>query len=941
MRRAFLAVGVLVLFVSTIPLFAQTSGAWVRLPGMNSAGQITRDANGVPYIRALTDRDAAFLNGYVHAQDRLFHMDQNRRLANGTLAELLGPAALATDVQLRTLGLSRAAALSQLESSARLNQLVAAYTAGVNAWALSNPLPPEYAALEITRFEPWTTLDTFSVGKLLAFELSFDKDTVDQTVALLTYQGAGQQIGFDGAKLFFEDLFRSAPFDPASTVPDATKGTGVAPAIDSFAAGDSTSAIEKGIASLNPDAVELAKQYVDDLRKIPFFQRLLDADGGGASNEWAIAGKLTTTGNAMIANDPHLELRMPSTFYPLSVRGTRINAAGVGFPGVPFVVQGHTPQIAWGSTKNPLDVTDWYQELVQPDATAPAGLSSTYKGAKEALFPVLQTFRANNPANGVPNDLSVIPPSASIPQATLIVSRRNAPIVSLNMATGAAVSVQWIGHGATRELETFLTWNEAKNLDDFRRGLQFFDVGSQNFIYTDIAGNIAYFTGGEAPIREDLQAGKIVGLPPVFLRNGQGGNDWIRIATRPANQASMYQVLPPDEMPQIVNPAGGWIVNANNDPAGTTLDNNALNQLRAGGGIYYLAPGYSGFRAGRITQLIREQLARNQKFSVADMQRIQADVVMIDAQFFVPWILRAHENAGASNNPALAGLAANPGVTSAIARLRAWDFSTPTGIPEGYDAADVNGVLSAPAAAEIQSSIAATIYSTWRGQIIKNTVDAVLGAGNLPRPDSDLTVTALRNLLENYSTRHGAGASGVQFFNVPGVPNTPETAAARRDIVILKSVADALALLASDAFAPAFAKSTDQNDYRWGKLHRIVFRHPMGAPFDAPPAGGQFPPPFAGLTGIPVDGGFEVVDASNHNSRAATLNGFMFGSGPVRRAVSEGIPSGVKTVTSLPGGVSGNPSSPWYVNLLRPWLTNDTFPIDVPVAGPLLPWGAR
>lgn len=938
MRRPVL---LLLAFLFSLPLVAQTAGPWQRLPGMRLAGQISRDANGIARIRAFTDYDAVFLNGYVHAQDRLFQMDENRRTAQGTLAELVGgQAALASDVQLRTLGLGRAAQLSQLEYSPRVNELLNAYAAGVNAWVAANPLPPEYAALELTTFQPWTALDSIAVAKLLAFGLSFDLD-VDPTVALLTYQGAGNVLGVNGTALFFEDLWRSQPFDPASTVPDATKGTalGVPDAVQSDDA-----ACWQGAAAeaLDPNAVALAKQYRDDLLQIPFFQKLLDPEQRGASNEWAIAGKLSATGNAMIANDPHLALRMPSTFYPIGISGARINAIGVGFPGAPLVVQGHTARIAWGSTVNPMDVTDAYQEQVVPDPTSSAGLGTMYKGVREPLAAIPQTFRTNNPGNGTPNDITVVPSSGSIPAATLIVSRRNAPIVSLDLTTGAAVSVQWIGHGPTRELETFLIWNEGSNLTDFRTGLQFFDVGSQNWIYTDVEGNIAYFTSGEMPLREDLQAGAVQGLPPSFLRNGAGGgNDWLRLTgPRPAGQSSPYQILPAAEMPQIVNPAGGWIVNANNDPAGNTLDNNPLNQLRPGGGIYYLNPGYAGFRAGRITQLIREKLAKNEKFTVADMQRIQADVVLRDAQYFVPFITRALDNGAASSIPALAGLAAAPGVATAVNRLRTWDFSTPTGIPEGYDAADVNGVLSAPSSAEIESSISATIYSVWRGQFIKNTIDAVLSQGNLPRPPSANAVTALKNLLDNYGTRFGSGASGVPFFNVPGIPNTQETAATRRDILILKSLTDTLELLASEQFAPAFARSTNQNDYRWGKLHRIVFRHPLGGPYNTPTAGGAFPAPLPGLQGIPVDGGFEVVDASSHNSRAATLDGFMFGSGPVRRMVSEATPARINAVTSLPGGPSGLVASPLYINLLRPWLTNEAFQLDIQPRV-ILPWGGQ
>jgi len=932
MRRAPI---LLLVVLVTLPLAAQT---WVRHPGMRLPGQITRDTNGVAHVRAFTDYDAAFLNGWVHAQDRLFHMDENRRTASGTLAELLGAAALPSDIQLRTLGLRRAATLSQLEMSPRAAEILEAYAAGVNAWVGANQLPPEYAALEITQFEPWTALDSIAVAKLLAFGLSFELD-VDPTVALLTYQGAGQQLGFNGQTLFFEDLFRSQPFDPASTVPDATKGTARTVDIEGAENQSLDDWKRQALRQYDEATIAVAKKWIDQLREIPFFEKILDPEQRGASNEWAIARSLSATGNSMIANDPHLALRIPSTFYPIGVTGQRINAIGVGFPGVPLVVQGHTPRIAWGSTVNPLDVTDAYRETVVPDATSSSGFASLYKGVREPLTPIPQTFRANNPGNGTQNDITVVPSSATVPAATLIVGRRNAPIVSLDFATGAAVSVQWVGHGPTREFETFLIWNSAQNLNDFRAGLEFFDVGSQNWIYTDVDGNIGYFTSGEMPIREDLQAGTVTGLPPFFLRDGAGGgNDWVRITTRPANQASSYAILPAAEMPSIVNPPGGWIVNANNDPAGTTLDNNALNQLRPGGGIYYLNPGYAGFRAGRITQLVREKLARHEKFSVADMQRIQADVVLLDAQYFVPYITRAFDNAGASANPALAQLASHPGIVAAVARMRTWDFSTPTGIPEGYDAADVNGALTPPSTAEIESSISATIYSTWRGQFIKNTIDAVLGVGNLPRPSSANTVSALKNLLDNFATRGGAGASGVQFFNVPGVPNTAETATARRDILILASLRDALDLLASESFAPAFNRSTNQNDYRWGKLHRIVLRHPMGGQFNVPPAGGAFPAPLAGLQGIPVDGGFEVVDASTHNSRASTLDGFMFSNGPVRRSVSEATSSGIRGYTSLPGGVSGVITSPNYVNLLKPWLTNEAFEI-VLQSRVVLPWG--
>jgi penicillin amidase len=235
----------------------------------------------------------------------------------------------------------------------------------------------------------------------------------------------------------------------------------------------------------------------------------------------------------------------------------------------------------------------------------------------------------------------------------------------------------------------------------------------------------------------------------------------------------------------------------------------------------------------------------------------------------------------------------------------------------------VDGRLSPPSPAEIDASVAATLYAVWRGRLIVNVIDARLGP--LPLPPDQQAMTALQNLLDRFPARHGVGASGLDFFAVPGVDAGPED---RRDLLLLRSVADALALLAGPDFDPAFHGSTRQADYRWGKLHRIVFRHPMGGPFDVPPAFGAFPAPLAGLAGIPTDGGFGTVDASSHPARAATADGFMFNHGPSNRLVVELSRGPRKRAESVwPGGVSAVPGTPGYVNLLPLWLTNDTVPL--------------
>src|SRR6476661_3390167 len=144
------------LCLSSAALFAD-SGSPQRLAGLQKHARITIDTEGISHVRAHNDHDLYFMQGWVHAGDRLFQMDYNRRLASGTLAELLGTAALPTDVQLRTLGLRRSAQRSYDAASPFYRAALDAYTEGVNArLAMLTALPPEYGALRLTQGAPWT-----------------------------------------------------------------------------------------------------------------------------------------------------------------------------------------------------------------------------------------------------------------------------------------------------------------------------------------------------------------------------------------------------------------------------------------------------------------------------------------------------------------------------------------------------------------------------------------------------------------------------------------------------------------------------------------------------------------------------------------------------------------------------------------------------------------
>jgi len=898
--------------------------------GMKAPGSIGLDAAGVPLIQAANDEDAAFLMGFVHARDRLFQMDFSRRAASGTLAELVGQSALASDVQLRTMGLRRGAQTTWSALDMEFRGQLKSYADGVNFYVRTHPLPPEYGALELSHFEPWSPVDSLAIGKVLAFQLSFDLD-IDYTLKLGAYQQAGAAGGFSGQALFFEDTHRLQPFDDRVSIP------GFQPS----ALGDSAGAksFADSVPLISPETMALASDLLGKVANNPLIAPSLrpHADRSG-SNWWVVSGAATVSGKPILANDPHLALDLPAIMHEAHIVSTDsrypnpLNVSGLSPPGTPNILLGCTVKFCWGLTVNPLDVTDTYQEQLRLN-TFGLPTHTMYQGVAEPVQWVFQVYNVN-PFDGVMDNVkretSIGYTNGGV---TVVVPRRNhGPILSIQGNIG--LSVAYTGWGATHELDSIRRINRANNLDEFRAALQYFDFGSQNFSYADTVGNIAYFTSAEAPIREDLQTlNTIDGAPPFLIRDGSGTrkNEWLPISHPQANQAVPFEILPPGEMPFVINPSSNYIANANNDPIGNTLDNNAFNQVRPGGGLYYLNFGYNSLRLGRVDRMLQTLLARPEKITAADIVKTQANDQLLDAELVMPELAAAFARGSASPWAELKALADDTGVIEAIGRLNAWDFSTPTGIIEGYDPGDVPFALTAPTPTEMDHSVAATLFSVWRGQAIRAVIDTTMTRIGLGAalPGGDESYIAFKYLLDSYPSRHGVGVSGVNFFQVTGAPNAEDA----RDFVLLKALRDSLDLLASDAFAPAFANSTNQADYHWGRLHRIEFKHPLGGPFNVPGPGlFGITNLAADLPGVPRHGGYHTVDVANHNARANSVNGFMFSRGAARRFVGE-LSDPIDAMQAYPGGQSGVlTSGPAYISQLPLWLVNAYKPLPIDVA---------
>ncbi len=902
-----------------------------NFPGLKDTVTVYEDALGIPTIIGKSEEDVAFVQGYIHARDRFFQMDYFRRLASGRLAEIVGPPALGTDVQLRTFGLRRAAYDSWKILDGKTNGILQAYANGVNAWLNRNPLPPEYVGLELSSVPPWSPVDSLAYAKLLAFNLSFDLD-IQSTIDIATYQAVGNIVGFDGTALYALDVFRTQPRDGRVTVPNFLATIGGIGQTSTEAAGNSSPkplAVDAAaLPQIEETTLNLALQAREKFAASDFLRAALKPlERVKGSNEWAVSGEHTDSGYPMVANDPHLALDTPATFhesnlvYDLGDAGYSVS--GVQFAGAPGIIQGCNNWICWGSTVHPMDVTDIFQDeavlLPLPGGGLP--IATVHNGVQEPVKIIFQSYFANNIGDGELDNVTRANLSLLAGGITLVVPRRNnGPILAIDGTS--VLTLQYTGLAATQEARFILEIDRARNIDEFREALTYFDVGSQNWIYADVEGNIAYFASAENPIRSDLAAGTVDGgIPPWFIRDGTGAlnHEWAPVSNPQPNQAIPFEIMPADELPHVVNPDSGYIANANNDPIGVTLDNNPLNQLRpadppGSNGIYYLNFGYADYRQGRIDRVLQSLTATGAApVTPQDMIDLQGNAELLDPELILPTLLGIVQAVDVPPGSAMA---------QAVDVLSTWDYSTPTGIAEGWDAGDSAVTMSPPGNDEVRNSVAATVYAMWRSMLIQNTIDATLSAIGLGNnlPGSTSAERAFSYHLMNFDANGGIGASGINFFSQGLVPT------------VAGSLQQALDTLASDEFAPAFGNSTDVMDYRWGRLHRVVFNHPLNIDPLNIPNGGGFSDLAPGLPGLARQGGYQAVDASSHSARADSLNGFMFGSGPNRRFVGEMTPSGPVGYEVIPGGQSGIFFSPNYSSQLPLWLTNDYHPLSLGAA---------
>jgi penicillin amidase len=362
-RRILSALGlVLLLAVAAVGallwLSSPRGDAALTIAGLSAPVSVLLDADGIPYIHAQTEADAAAALGFLHARERLFQMDLMRRAASGELSELFGAPTLANDRLMRTLGLRRRALadLSTLPDDDRA--LLDAYARGVNAWIgqRGRLSAPEFLVFGAPR--PWSPVDSMLWGKTMALYLSGNWRVERARIILDSH--------FSPAEV--DELWPEAPGDghPEASRPDAR--------IERMA---------RGLAQAIPDF------------PAPF--TLPDT----ASNAWAVDGRHSATGAPLLAGDPHLGFGFPSIWYLARIETPQGVLAGATAPGVPLLVLGHNGHIAWTFTTTGADTQDLYVETPvgtaryqTPEGPKPFELREErirVRGAPDVLMTVRET----------------------------------------------------------------------------------------------------------------------------------------------------------------------------------------------------------------------------------------------------------------------------------------------------------------------------------------------------------------------------------------------------------------------------------------------------------------------------------------------------------------------------------------------------------------------
>ena len=502
------------------------------LYGLKSDVEIIRDEHAIPHVYAENEEDLYRAVGFAMAQDRLWQMDLLRRVTQGRLSEILGKDQVETDLMMRALRIQEKSQKILDNSDPKVVAALEAFSDGVNQYIAKFPLAPEF--------------------KVLGYQPEWWKPV--HSINLIGYMSWDLSMGW-GTEYYLHQLRAEVPDSMiAELIPDLQKHkTKVFP--------------EFGANKLSFESILLsASQNLKDLG-IEIFN---------GSNNWAVAGKKSTSGMPLMANDMHLGLFAPGIWYQMQqVVDGKVNVTGVAVPGQPFIIAGHNDRIAWGMTNVMVDDLDFYAEKLNEDST-----KYWFDGAWKDFDIHHETIKTKE-GDSLKVDLKF--------------THRGPMVNRFKKEKETPLSIRWLGNEMSNEIRSVYLLNRAKNWGDFRNACSTFTSVSQNIVYADVDGNIGLQCSAGLPIRE-----------------GSG----IEIYPGDSSKYDWKGLVPFEELPYEFNPERGYVSSANNK----TVSDDYPHYIS----YWFATP-------SRIDR-IREMLEAKEKLGVDDFKAMHSDVKSKNAE---------------------------------------------------------------------------------------------------------------------------------------------------------------------------------------------------------------------------------------------------------------------------------------------------------------------
>ena len=413
----------------------------INLPGLESPVEVYRDRYGIPHIRAAGEADAFFAQGFVTAQDQLWHMEYDRLRGAGRWAEVVGPSALDQDKMMRRFRLEASARSDYQSASEQTRRMMDRYASGVNAFIETSPvLPAEYQISGICP-EPWQPWDGLVVYKIRHIFMGVFESKIWRTKVL-------QQVGPEKTA----DLFPGYQAGQLQILPPGTPYEG--PLVDGL------EELSRGMAAL----------------------AVLNGSDGG-SNSWALSGSRTASGMPLLAGDSHRALDTPNVYYQNHLSCPEFDVVGLSFPGMPgFPHFGHNPWVAWCVTHLGADYQDLYIEQFKKGDSG----YYMYKDQWRRAEVYQETLKVKG---GDDVELKVW-------------VTHHGPVISGNPEQGSGVAFKYTAtEGPSTWSDGLWQMLLAKNSDELIESMREWVDPCNNLVFVDTDGNFGHLCRGKVPIR--------------------------------------------------------------------------------------------------------------------------------------------------------------------------------------------------------------------------------------------------------------------------------------------------------------------------------------------------------------------------------------------------------------------------------------------------------